>query len=308
MLSRRTFLLSAGAAFSGAVVAPVSGNLFIDTTNQLELSQTIIRLKDLPPAFDGFRIAFLSDPHVGDCSSSELLEQAVQFCIENKPDLVILGGDYINSLDLRQNRFFYYLKNRNSLTSCQKYPPSFRNSQELGKYYFDLVARIVSKINPAEGIVAILGNHDRWNSASNCLELFRQHGIIALVNQSVSLHRNSQNFEIYGSDDYTTGLPEAPPRSESFRLLLSHNPDFLEEISNSSNFSLGLAGHTHGGQICLPVIGALFPNIQHTELIQGVRQTSCGQTAFISRGIGTSGLPWRINCKAEVALITLIQA
>jgi predicted MPP superfamily phosphohydrolase len=303
VLNRRDFFLN---SFS-LLAASSSSSLFRDETQALRIKNINLSFSDLPSAFEGFKIGFLSDPHIGDCSSSALLETAVDLCNQAKPDLVILGGDYINSLDQGLNRFFYHYR-YSSLNSCQSQTPDFKQSLELGKTYFQKAAEICSRLNPKEGVLAVMGNHDRWNSKENCEAAFKANQIKLLINQEIDIDRNGQILNIVGVDDYSTGLPQIPSSTENFRILVSHNPDFLEEIGSVSGFSLGLCGHTHGGQILIPGIGALFSNIKYSKLIQGLNLTTSGQTVYTSAGIGTSGLPIRINCPPELSILTLNRA
>lgn len=307
MLSRRAFIRNTLLAGGLLVSYPVS-NSMADSTNNLLCRKHDISLPDLPAAFDGLKIAFFTDPHVGDCSSVELLESAVELASKENPDLVILGGDYVNSLDIGLNRFFYYQRYSTKLNSCTRSVPNFDQILERGITHFEAVASVIKSLNPPLGIIGVIGNHDRWNSADNCRRIFEQHGIRFLINQSHLIHQGSDKIEIYGSDDYSTGMPLTPEANSEFRILVSHNPDFLEELGDSTNFSIGLCGHTHGGQILLPAIGPIFSNIQYPQLIQGLNRTTSGKLVYTSAGIGTSGLPLRLNCPPELSILNLKRA
>lgn len=304
VLSRRAFLAK---SLSVTASSSLSGSLIKDDSQLLKVKKVTLSLPDLPSAFEAFKIGFISDPHIGDCSSSNLLEQAVTLCAENNPDLVILGGDYINSLDQGFNRFFYHYR-YSCLASCKSQIPNFEESLEIANNYFNKAALICSRLNPKEGIIAVLGNHDRWNSAENCRRAFSANHIKFLINEEINIVRNGQALNIVGVDDYSTGLPQLPSFSTNFRIIVSHNPDFLEEIGFNSTFSLGLAGHTHGGQILLPFIGAAFSNIKYSKLFQGLNLTSGAIPVYTTSGIGTSGLPIRINCPPELSILTLTGA
>lgn len=306
MISRRSFLIAASTLGVGSLGlgSQVFANIK-NTTNDLKLLESEIIIPTLPDSFDGFNIAILADPHLGTCSNGSLFTQAVDLLADKKLDLVVLSGDYILMLDLFASRFFYnryssVSKNR----SCANKEISFKESQELGKYYFKEVATEASRLNPSHGILAVLGNHDRWNSADDCISILGSEGIEVLVNRAITISRGAKQLEFYGCDDYSTGIPQPPQTLNPNRIIISHNPDYLSELSDGNSFALGIAGHTHGGQINLPVIGPLALNIQDHRLIQGLSRIKQSQI-FVSRGIGTSGLPWRINCPPEVNLLTL---
>ena len=305
MLSRRSFIKN--ALFASAATASTTA-AFKDSTNDLQCKQINLELPDLPPSFDGFKIAFITDPHLGECSSVALLERAVELTAEQKPDLLILGGDYVNALDLGISRFFYHQRYASDLKSCSGRVPDFQQVIQRGKTDFLAAASTVSKLKPPFGIIAVLGNHDRWNSVENCQTIFAEHNIDLLINQKRFIDKGSDKIEIYGSDDYSTGVPLVPEKTPHFRIFVSHNPDFLEEIGSSTNFSIGLSGHTHGGQVSLPVFGTIFSNIQYPQLIQGLNRTSAGSLVYTSAGIGTSGLPIRLNCPPELSILNLNRA
>ena len=306
MISRRSFLFGSSlVAASGLVLNSSAFGSIRNTTTDLSVSRTEVKIPSLPSVFEGFCIGMLADPHLGTCSNASLLSRAVDLLSNEKLDLLILAGDYVLSLDLFSSRFFYSRYSAAAKeASCSKNSPSFEDILSQGEHYFKQVALEASRLNPKYGIMAVLGNHDRWNSAENCCRIFEESGIEMLVNRSINITKADKHLEIYGSDDYSTGVPIAPQPLNSTRILVSHNPDFLSELAETNSFDLGLSGHTHGGQINLPLLGPLALNIQNPTLIQGLISLNRSQI-LVSRGIGTSGLPWRLNCPPEANLIIL---
>lgn len=306
MISRRKFLFASSVvATSALAIATPTFAAIRDTTSDLSLSKNEVIISSLDGNFDGYKIALITDPHLGNCSSSELLIRAIELLSKEKFDLLVLGGDYLLMLDSLSNRLFYNSsKQSRKLQTCNMNFPSFKDSLAVGEHYFKEIAHKVVGLNPTDGIVAVLGNHDRWNSGENCCKVFKSAGIEALVNRTISLSRGKAVLEIFGCDDYSTGIPEMPSTGPATKIIVSHNPDYLFELAQIRSFGLGLAGHTHGGQINLPIIGPQAINIQYPELIRGLTRVNDSQV-FVSSGVGTSGMPWRINCPPEINLLTL---
>ena len=306
MITRRSFLKATSLLGCSSLALGTSALGSVKNSSEdLTLSKLEINIPSLPVAFDGFRIGMLSDPHLGTCSNGSLLKRAIDLLSSEKLDLLVLAGDYVLVLDLFASRFFYNHFSQSSYEQiCSKTIPTFEESLAQGEYFFKQVALEATRLNPKHGIVAVLGNHDRWNSADNCCSILGNSGIKMLLNSSITVSSSGSELEIYGCDDYSTGIPQAPEPTKTTRILVSHNPDFLSELAESGTFDLGLAGHTHGGQINLPALGPVALNIKDSRLIQGLISLN-GTQIFVSRGIGTSGLPWRLNCPPEVNLLTL---
>lgn len=305
-ISRRQFL-SAGAALGGLSVGAWTSTAWTMelTTTQLELNEFSVAIPDLPSAFDGFRMGVMSDIHLGPCVDHGLFERGVELLAQQQLDVLLLVGDYVLVLDMAAGRYFYRSNCSEELQkSCPVESPNYLESLEIGKSYFARVAQGVQRLNPKHGILAVLGNHDRWNSGDNCSEIFLNSGIEMLVNRQIALSQSGQTLEFYGADDFSTGVPKAPTTTSKSRILLSHNPDFLSETSNTATFALGIAGHTHGGQVNLPMLGPIGVQVEDRRLIQGLIPLG-GAQILVSKGVGTSGIPWRVNCKPEVNLVTL---
>ena len=133
-----------------------------------------------------------------------------------------------------------------------------------------------------------------------------------LINRSVTFKRNLETFRIIGTDDYWTGIPRfaaAPKRESENRVLISHNPDYVSFLleNTACEFDLALSGHTHGGQIKLPIIGALGYNVTDARFGEGLVHHKRGEV-FTTRGLGVVEIPVRINCPPEVSILTLTHA
>jgi len=239
-----------------------------------ELKYLRLAFDTLPEAFHGFRILHLSDLHAdGLPSMAESLAPRLQ---NLAVDLCVLTGDY-----------------RYRMTgSCRHvYPP---------------MARLLGSINARHGVVGILGNHD----AAEMVPAFERLGVRMLVNASLCLQQDTQQIWLiglddphyYGCDDLPGAVRDVP--ESGFKILLVHTPEMLEEAAQSG-IHLYLCGHTHGGQICLPVIGPLITHANCPRAyVRGAWQYK-QVTGYTSPGVGCSGVPVRFRCPPELVLLEL---
>jgi len=239
--------------------------------NRLELT-----FPALPPAFDGFRILHVSDLHVD--ALPEIMETALRTitCVDH--DLCVLTGDY-----------------KRGFTG-----PFHHVMPALG----DLASRIC----PAYGIHAVLGNHDTADMAEAMEEL----GIRVLVNESHSIEKDGAEIHLTGTDDvhyfYTddarAALAQAP---RGFNIALVHSPE-LAHVAAENGFQLYLTGHTHGGQVCLPGSRPVVTHlVRHRAYASGLWRHH-DMVGYTSTGLGVSALPVRFNSVGEIALIVLRRA
>lgn len=303
MISRRTFLKTAGLLSVG--VAAASGvALSGEETSDFQLEEIRIALPDLPAEFYNYRIAFISDLHLGPWFPIDWLATVLARIEDSKPDLLLLGGDYIWIPDSTLSALFPGMREKKfAALSPDTMAPAI----------FAAVADQLKKVAAPDGVCAIYGNHDRWEGPEVCRDLIARAGVSFLVNSTFEVKRAASSLQIYGVDDYWTGFPNYAPDistgARNVRILLSHNPDGIIAAGhvNPGGFDLALAGHTHGGQICLPVVGPLVTNVRNKQLRQGLAQTATFP-AYVSRGLGVVEIPYRINCRPEISLLTLIKA
>lgn len=239
----------------------------------IRLTEAEFRFVDLPSAFDGYRILFLSDLHVGG-GAPETVALATSLVATVSADLMVLGGDFQNwgkpaAADVAQ---------------C--------------------MAPLLAVMKPADGIFAVLGNHD----THEMVEPLEALGVRLLLNESLSLTRGDQSIHLVGCDDvhvfYDHAAELALKRGRGFRIAVVHSPDFAGQAAEAG-CAFYLAGHTHGGQVCLPggrpIITALDRN---HGLARGAWRLH-GMQGYTSTGLGAGHPGVRFNCPPEVALITL---
>lgn len=278
--SRRGFLKALGQVVLGSAVAGAVGYGYSIQVEPswLSVEQVEIPIKKLKPALEGFKIVHMSDIHLHPYTQLEFVRKAVAKANTLQPDLVVLTGDYV---------------------------------LESAESIFELAPALAS-LNSKYGIFTSLGNHDLWTNAEVVLAGLRQAGLPVLVNDGVALGVGSDLLYLAGLDDGWSGqldlsaslakLPQDAPV-----ILLAHEPDLADNFALDGRISLQLSGHSHGGQVRLPGIGApILPHLgrKYDQGLYRVRD----MWVYTTRGIGLGPVPTRFNCPPEITEITLIGA
>ena len=276
-LTRREFLRWAGAAAAAGVGVPAAYGGLVEAW-AYEVTETVIRIRDLPERFEGFRIAQVSDVHHGRLVSLEEVRRVVQLANGTRADMVALTGDYTTDL------------------------PKF----------VEPCAEVLSELKAPEGVWAVLGNHDHRTDGPLTRQALRRRGIEVLTNENTELRRGPEVLQLAGVDDWGWGKADfarALRGVDTARpsLMLSHEPMALD-VPETRGVSLILSGHTHGGQVTLPVVGAPAAWVwKHLKYLRG-KYESEGTQLYVSRGTGVIGLPVRLGAPPEVAVIRLQRA
>jgi predicted MPP superfamily phosphohydrolase len=225
----------------------------------------------LPDALDGLRIGLITDTHHSTFTSLPFIESAVSLLQREAPDLVVLGGDYVT------------LRNR-------RYIPD--------------AATPFARLNAPQGVFGILGNHDDGVEVPRVL---RRAGVIVLDDTRTRLRVRGEVIDLIGVDYWTRRFDDIRRVARGhapFSILLAHDPRRLQEAA-ALRLPLVLSGHTHGGQVAMPVLGAVAA--RKFPVAEGLGRK--GDTSlFVSRGVGTVLVPCRIGCPPEVAVVTLRRA
>jgi predicted MPP superfamily phosphohydrolase len=265
--SRRD-LLHALAALGVGTAAGAGAHGFWYERHHLEVTRTTVALSGLPDALAGLRIGFLTDLHRSDTVPHELIARAVTALMSERPDLIVLGGDYVTDRDRR---------------------------------YVGPIAEALAPLTAPHGVFAILGNHDDDRDVPAALE---QRSIGLLADARTRLTIRGEALDLIGIRYWTRKMADiarvvrgAAPAA----ILLAHTPARLTEAA-ALGIPLMLSGHTHGGQVVLPGLGAVAA--RNFPVIAGLGQRD-NTTAFVSRGVGTVYMPIRIACPPEVAILTL---
>ena len=277
-ISRRQFLTGVSAGTLGT--AATAAYMHWGEPGWLQVGRHDVRIN---PNLPKLRVLHISDLHASPVVSLEQISDAIDLGLSLKPDLVCLTGDYIT----------------------RKYD------------YFDQLAQILKRLSAVAPSFACLGNHDggkwsaRWGYAdtTNVERMLSNAGVTLLRNRSASLTANNRPLKLVGVGDIWaedldapkafTGIQKAPGETI---VLLSHNPDSKTKVQKFP-WNLMLCGHTHGGQLWIPFIGAPFAPVRDRRFVKGLRRWN-DRWIHVTKGVGNlHGL--RLNCPPEVSLLTL---
>jgi hypothetical protein len=277
-LNRREFLKVAGLAVGGGLVATTSYLAVNDESQDPVVDRVPIRLKGLHPALEGFTILQMTDLHLYPLTQPELIKKSVAIANSLNPDLVVLTGDYV----------WRYLD------------------------AIDEIAPILTTLNARHGVYSTLGNHDYWLDADVIKRTMENAGLPVLVNQGLPISQGQGTFYLAGLDDGWSGNPDLDATLDGAPadvpvVLLCHEPDLADQYSLDGRVSLQLSGHTHGGQIRLPGVGALILPYLGRKYDLGLYKVN-HMLLYTNRGIGVISEPVRYNCPPEITQFILQSA
>lgn len=237
-------------------------------TYSLEVERLIIKDQKLPKNFHNLRVVFISDVHHGIFSSGKRLQKMVKKINDLHPDLILLGGDYLQTYKTK------------------------RNKQTQALYELrDILAQLKK---PEFGIFSVSGNHDHVYNVEKVKTELAKAGIVNLDNQGLELKRNQEKIFLAGVGDLWFDKPDLQAAlkqritKNEFTLLLSHQPNFVDRIEKKDDINFVFAGHTHGSQVRLFGYQPFAPkkNMAKWEYMAGLIDTP--QTRMlVSPGIGT---------------------
>jgi len=284
---RQTLKIAAVGALALAASPALAAYAAYVEPRWLQVTRLRLALSRLPAALEGLTIAQLTDIHWG--AGHPPLRQAVDMVNAARPDLVVLTGDYIfGSADFAR--------------PC---------------------ARELAHLHAPHGVYAVPGNHDHWHDVETVMATLQEAGIVVLRNEAVTLEVRGARLHLLGVDDFGGGITSTYSRgdltrrwadglaflerelptipADELRILLVHNPDFALVLP--SGVDVMLSGHTHGGQIQLPLLGPLIVPA-HRQFAAG--RVALGRTLlYVSRGIGCIPPTVRFLCRPEVTMLTL---
>ncbi len=266
--------LAAGAALLGA-----GGLLYAREIEprRLEVVRPELTLPRLAAAFDGYRIVQIGDLHLDDWSEPVRLHRVVEMVNAEGPDLVVVTGDFASysarRLDTRR------------------------------------LVGALRRLSAPDGVLAILGNHDYLTDVGLIRRCIREAGLTELLNESVTLGREDSELHVAGIDDVMEGrsrldlvLQDLPASGAA--VLLAHEPDFADVAAATGRFDLQLSGHSHGGQVRVPLLGkAVLPPFSQ-RYTRGLHRVG-GMLVYTNRGLGTVHARLRFGCRPEITALTL---
>lgn len=253
---------------------------FFIEPNRLILHQETIKIDQWPRELSGLRIAVIGDVHTGAWFIDDRkLQKIVEMTNQQKPDLVVLLGDYMV---------------KDSWHGHQVEP--------------DVTAAALKNIKAPLGVYAVLGNHDAWYNGEKVRRAFEQNGIHVLDNEVAEVTWHVRSFWLAGLADLWTGpqrinetIAKVPPGAAVIGL--THNPDIFPRLP--ATVPLLLAAHTHGGQVTLPIIGAAVVPSDYGQKYTAGHVFENGHHLFVTTGIGTSIMPVRFRVPPEIVLLTI---
>lgn len=248
--------------------------------DRVEVSRVEVKIANLPDEFAGLTIAHLTDIHHGPYTSGDYVRRCVGIANGLNPDLVALTGDFTFA----------------------------------GRRHIEPCAEVLKELKARIGIYAVLGNHDYYAGAGRVAVALRNAGVNLMIDEKDRIEHRGAKLWVMGVDDLYYGSTDLQrmmrdvARDEP-RIVLAHQPDFIEEFAaRNKHADLMLSGHTHGGQIRLPLLGApQTPSDYGQQYAMGLNRKGAMQI-YTSRGIGTVLLPSRLDCPPEIVLYTLRRA
>ncbi|MDR3652992.1 MAG: metallophosphoesterase [Paludibacter sp.] len=256
-------------------------------TRWVKTTHVTIESPDIPKSFDGKRIVFVSDIHHGAALSIERVQKLVRRINNLRPDIIILGGDYVS----------------------------------LDEKYIEPVFTELGKLKSKYGVFGVLGNHDYFVNGDLSKKMLVRNGIKLCDNKSYWVKINSDSIKIGGVDD-PSGSKQIldstiyDVHKSDFCILICHRPEYIDQI-HSDLVDLTLSGHTHGGQVTffglwapiLPTDSGMWAGLSLTRESQkyryGLVHSKTTMQSYITSGIGTRAPHFRFFCRPEIAVLEL---
>lgn len=276
-ITRRQFLTRGAATMFGAALLG-GGYVWQGEPNWLDITRMELPLKNLPSAFAGTRLVHFSDVHLGFNKDAHDLARLVKHIKESEPDMICFTGDIVDS-----------------------------DAEDLK----DSVA-LLAELSAPLGKYAIFGNHD-YKNTELLSSLLQTAGFRLLRNQSYLIKRGGAVMAVAGLEDMLKSRPDPEAALKGIpegtcTVLMMHEPDYADEAEGYP-FALQLSGHSHGGQVRLPFVGAPYTPFGSLKYISGLYYT--GKNAmpvYVNRGFGETYMPFRLLCRPELTVLTLRQA
>lgn len=280
-VTRRSFLR--GSALSAAGLALYSGEI---ARHEISIVTQTLAIDRLPDAFHDFRIVQISDIHFDEFTEPSFLRRVLGRVNSLQPDVVLLTGDFISFM--RMPRDFML----GAMHRCAEVLRDLACPQRF----------------------AIMGNHDVFLGEPAVRPILAAVNIPLLVNEYVPIERGGGRLWLSGVLDPVVGVPNLdlaiPEKPDGPVILMSHGPDFADQViahRRGPLVDVMLSGHTHGGQVRFPFLPAYHLPAGGEKYVEGLFRLDHLQL-YVNRGIGTVGLPFRLNCPPEITLFTLQRA
>ncbi len=274
-MKKLSFTLQEKIQLARAGINAKVGNTRFDP-RQFEIVPISIAMPNLDPVFQNYRIAQISDIHLGQWITLDRLKGVIDLVNQQKPDLVAITGDFVS-------------------------------------YIFDSfaedLAALLRRLCPRDATVGILGNHDHWVGAESIRAVMKESNVKDLSNDVFTIPKGDAELHIAGVDSIMVNrdrldlvMKKMPPDGPA--ILLAHEPDFADVSAKTGRFSLQLSGHSHGGQFVIPGIGTPIRGYHFWKYPLG-RYRVGEMVQYTNRGLGTNLFWSRINCPPEITVFSL---
>jgi uncharacterized protein len=266
-ISRRQWLHGVVAAAVGTA-AGTAAHGFLYERHRVEVTRAVLAVSGWPDGLSGLRVGFITDLHRSALVPHGLVDAAVRLLMNEQPDLIVLGGDYVTWGERR---------------------------------FVQPAADALAPLSAPHGVFGVLGNHDDDRDMPGALE---QNGVEMLRDERTRIVVRNEPIDLVGIRYWTRRVADIGRLVRggvAATILIAHTPSRLVEAS-ALGVPLMLSGHTHGGQVVLPGVGAVAA--RNFPIVSGAGQRD-HTTAFVSRGVGTVYVPIRVACPPEVAILTL---
>jgi uncharacterized protein len=278
-LSRRKFIKISVASAVVTASAGVGGFGYAHDIEpyMIDLVNRELTLPRLSPAFDGYKLVQFSDIHIDTWNSAAQFQRVIELVNEQQPDAIAITGDFVTG--------------------------------GKGEGVARALVEPLRQLRAKDVSVAILGNHDHWTDPEWVHGVIRDSGLTDLTNTVYTVRRGDEMLHIAGVDDYwerqdRLDLVLAALPDEGAAILLAHEPDYADISAASGRFDLQLSGHSHGGQVALPLIGPLVLPRYGRKYPSGQYQVG-NMIQYTNRGIGMIAPTVRFNCRPEITVFSL---
>jgi len=266
----------------GTASLGLAGYAWAIEPNEIDIRHVDLKVQRLSAAFDGFKIALLSDLHFGPYTGEREIGAAVDTVNNLHPDMVALLGDFVSQPLVGNRR-----------AAAKKAEPC---------------AQVLARLQSRLGSFAVLGNHDFATDASFVASALTSHGICLLQNARHAIEQDRSRLWLLGTDDALQGNADLDAAasgipSQETKILLAHEPDIADGPAKLG-IDVQFSGHSHGGQVRAPGLPPLYLPPMGRKYYEGYYRVG-GLQLYTNRGIGTVGVPFRFHCPPEVTLVTL---
>jgi uncharacterized protein len=242
--------------------------------NWVDITQVAVTIPQLGAEFEGYKIVQITDVHADNWMNADRLSRLVTTINQQAPDLIALTGDYVTK-------------------GAEEFAPTLQ---------------ALDGLKAKDAVLAVLGNHDQWTDPALLTRALQNAQVEVLKNAIHTVQRGTARLNIAGVGDVWSGqadlatvvqqMPAAGPA-----IMLAHEPDFADDTAATGRFSLQLSGHSHGGQVHLPLVPRVVPRL--AEKYPSGRYQVGELVQYTSRGVGMVHPRIRFNCRPEVTVLTL---